>query len=76
MACLVAVGVQALGEEDKSRAGGKHRHALLDALAQPLEHPKLLEELSLNRGLPAGKDQAVKGLVQVGGLPELHASLP
>ena len=43
----VVVGVEASRKQDEAGAGGEHGHAVLDALAQGLEHAKLGKQLAL-----------------------------
>ena len=72
---LVVVRGEPLCQEDQPGAGRKHRHALLDAAAQRLEHAELGEELALRGRLAPGEHEPIEGLLEVGGLPQLDALL-
>ena len=69
------MGGEPLGEQDEPGAGREHRHALLDAAVQRLEHAELGEELALRGRLAPGEHETVEGLLEVGGLPQLDALL-
>lgn len=72
---LVVVGGEPLGKQNEPGARCEHRHTLLDAAAQRLEHTELGEELALRGRLAPGEHEPVEGLLEVGGLPQLDALL-
>ena len=69
---LVVVGRQALGEQDETGTGGENRHAACYALAKALEYAELGEKLALRGGFPARQDEALKRLLKVFCLAQLH----